>query len=80
MDSTIRHMKEILHTGDTQMSRLSFNHVAATIFGIVALAHIVRVALALPVHIGAMSIPMWVSWAGLVVAGALSAWGFRSRP
>lgn len=78
-DSIISSTKEILHTGDTQMSRLSFSHVAATIFAIVALGHVVRIALALPVHIGTMSVPMWVSWAGLAVAGALSVWGFRSR-
>lgn len=61
------------------MSTLSFNHVAAIIFGIVALGHVVRIALALPVQIGATSVPMWVSWVGLIVAGALSVWGFRSR-
>jgi hypothetical protein len=61
------------------MSTLSFNKIAATLFGLVALAHLARIALALPVQIGTTDIPVWVSWAGLVVAGALSVWGFRSR-
>lgn len=62
------------------MPRLSFHHVAAVIFAIIALAHLIRLTLALPIQVGTMSVPLWVSWAGLVVAGALSVWGFRSRP
>ncbi len=62
------------------MPRLSFHHVAAVIFAIIALAHLIRLALALPIQVGTMSVPLWVSWAALIVAGALSVWGFRSRP
>ena len=56
----------------------SFNKVAAAIFALVALAHAARLALALPVQLGTMSIPVWISWAGVFVAGAMSVWGFRS--
>lgn len=41
-------------------------------FAILALAHLIRVALALPIQIGAMPVPLWVSWIGLIVADALS--------
>ena len=61
------------------MSGPSFNNVAAAIFGIVALGHAARLALALPVQIGTMAIPVWASWLGLFVAGSLCVWGFRAR-
>ncbi|HMB56560.1 MAG TPA: hypothetical protein VKM35_05060 [Arenimonas sp.] len=61
------------------MSTSSFNKIAATVFGIVALAHAARLAMALPVQIGTLPVPVWVSWAGLIVAGALCIWGFRAR-
>jgi hypothetical protein len=60
------------------MSTLSFNKVAAILFALVAAAHLARIVLALPVQIGTIAIPLWISWLGLVVAGSLSAWGFRS--
>lgn len=62
------------------MSTRLFTRVAAMIFGVVALGHGARLALALPVSIGNVSIPFWVSWLGLLATGALCAWGFRSQP
>lgn len=60
------------------MSSQSFCKVAAAIFCIVALAHAARLALDVPIQIGATLIPMWVSWPGLLLAGGLGVWGFRS--
>lgn len=62
------------------MPGLSFNKVAAVIFGIVALGHAARLVLALPVLLGTTPVPVWLSWVGLIVAGALCVWGFRSKP
>jgi hypothetical protein len=45
---------------------------------LVALAHVGRLALGLPVQVGATAIPLWVSWLGLFVSAGLSLWGFRS--
>jgi len=61
------------------MSSTAFSTVAASVFGIVALAHVARLALHVPVLVGSTAVPMWVSWVGLLVAGGLSLWGFRSR-
>jgi len=61
------------------MSSTTFSTVAASVFGIVALAHVARLALHVPVLVGSTTVPMWVSWVGLLVAGGLSLWGFRSR-
>jgi uncharacterized integral membrane protein len=42
------------------------------IFAVVALFHLVRIYMDWPVMIGDWSVPMWVSWIGLVVAGGLA--------
>ena len=61
------------------MSPFSFNKVGGVIFGVVALAHGARIGLGLPIQIGSVSIPMSVSWLGLLITGALCAWGLSSR-
>lgn len=61
------------------MSSTAFCRIAASLFGIVALAHVARLALDIPIQVGSTAIPMWTSWLGLLVAGGLSLWGFRSR-
>ena len=52
--------------------------VSGTIFGLVALAHLLRVIYQMPVHVGDWAFPMWGSWGGCIVAGGLclSALGF----
>jgi len=50
--------------------------VSASIFAVVALLHVVRLAKAWPVEIGPYSVPMWLSWVGLIVAGLMMIWGF----
>ena len=58
---------------------MRFHHVAATVFGLVAIGHAVRALRHLPFQVGAFAVPEWASWVGVAVAGALSVWGFRSR-
>ena len=60
------------------MSSNGFCRIAASLFGIVALAHAARLALDVPVTIGSTPMAMWISWLGLLVAGGLSVWGFRA--
>jgi hypothetical protein len=61
------------------MNPSSFRKVAAIVFGIIALAHAARLAMALPVEVGTLAVPAWASWIALLVTGALSVWGFRSK-
>lgn len=51
--------------------------VASILFTVVALAHLARLVFSLPVVIGTWSAPLWISWGGLIVTGALAAWGFK---
>jgi hypothetical protein len=49
--------------------------ISGLLFGAVALVHILRLAYGWPAQIGGWTVPLEVSWLGVVVAGALCAWG-----
>ena len=51
--------------------------VSGVLFALVALAHLIRIINGLPVLIGETAVPMYASWIGLLVPGALAAWAFR---
>ena len=59
------------------MSQKTFTTIASMIFGIVALFHLLRILLGWPAVIGGWTVPMWLSWIGLVVAGGLSYFGIN---
>ena len=59
------------------MSEKTFVAIAATIFGLVALLHLLRLVMGWSIAIETWAVPMWFSWIGLVVAGALSYFGAR---
>jgi len=51
--------------------------VASVVFGIFAVAHIVRLLKHAQVTVGSMQIPMGVSWLALIIAAVLSIWLWR---
>jgi hypothetical protein len=57
----------------------TYASVSATIFLIVAIAHLLRVIFGWEVRIAALDIPQWVSWLALVVAAVLAYFGFSQR-
>jgi len=59
------------------MDAKTFSLVAGVIFAGVALFHLVRIFMEWAIVIGNWSIPMWVSWIALIVAGGLALLGFR---
>jgi hypothetical protein len=50
--------------------------VSALIFAVVAIGHAMRLANRWAVQLGPYSVPMSVSWIGLVIAALISVWGF----
>ena len=54
------------------MDRKTFTLLAGVVFAIVALLHLLRIYMGWPVVIDDWTVPMWVSWIALVVAGGLS--------
>jgi hypothetical protein len=60
------------------MDQTMFARIAGVIFAIVALCHLLRIVMGWPLVIADWTVPMWLSWIGLVVAGALSYAGLTS--
>ena len=58
------------------MSRRAYLLVSAVIFSLVALLHLARIVFGWSAVIGGWSVPMWLSWVGIIVAGALAYFGF----
>jgi hypothetical protein len=58
------------------MSRKAYLLVAASIFSLVCLLHLARIVFGWPLVIGSWIVPMWLSWVGLIVSGALAYCGF----
>src|SRR5262249_14923945 len=69
--------RDLKNLGLSLMDQKTFSIVAGVIFAAVALFHLVRIYIDWPVMIGGWSVPMWVSWIGLVVAGGLAFFGLK---
>jgi len=59
------------------MKEKTFFLVAGIIFMLVALLHLLRLYMGWSITINNWAVPMWLSWAGLAVAGTLSYVGLR---
>ena len=59
------------------MSDHAYALIAGIIFFLIALAHLLRMALGTPVVVQGLSIPMWASATALVVTAFLSYEGFH---
>ena len=59
------------------MTEKTFATIAAVIFAVVALLHLLRLVMGFSVVIDSWTVATWVSWVGLVVAGGLSYFGTR---
>ena len=55
-----------------RLNRKTYMTVTATLFLVVAIMHLLRIIFGWQVEIGGLSIPFWVSWLGVLVAGALA--------
>ncbi|PSH70146.1 hypothetical protein CU102_03340 [Phyllobacterium brassicacearum] len=59
------------------MTEKYFSTLAAAIFAVVAVLHLVRILIGWSIVVDGWTVPMWVSWLGLIIAGALSYYGAR---
>lgn len=51
--------------------------ISGIFFALIAVAHVLRGAMQVPVQVADMQIPVWVSWPAALVTGALAVWAFR---
>ena len=61
--------------GALNMDQKRYLTVAGAIFVAVALAHLVRAVMDWPIVIAGWIVPIWLSWLGFVIAGALGIFG-----
>jgi hypothetical protein len=61
------------------LNRSTYLTVTAALFLVMAIVHLLRIILGWHVEIGGLSIPFWVSWLAVVVAGALAYFGFMQK-
>jgi hypothetical protein len=61
------------------LSQKIYMTLTAVVFLAVAIVHLLRIIFGWPVEIGGLSIPFWISWLALLVAGALAYFGFTQR-
>ncbi len=59
------------------MSQKPYLAISGSIFGVIAILHLIRLVYQWPAQIGAFAVPLWVSWLGLVLASALCVWAYR---
>ena len=59
------------------MDKKPYLFISAGLFAVVAFLHLWRAIAGIPVHVGEGEFPLWLSWAGAVVAACLSIWGIR---
>jgi hypothetical protein len=62
--------------GNQRMSRKSYYLVTAIVFSVVGLIHLLRIILGWEVTIGGWTVPMWLSWLGLIVSAVFAYFGF----
>ena len=56
------------------MSSYLYNLISGLLFAVVAISHAARLFLGWDIMVDGIEVPMWVSWAGLVVPGLLALW------
>ncbi len=54
----------------------TYHLISGIIFGLVALAHLLRIINQWPLILGPWSAPMLISWIGLFITGYLCIWSF----
>ena len=65
------------YSEEVSMKDGRYRVISGVVFGLVAVGHLIRAALQLPAQVGTTPVPMWVSWAAVVIAGGLCFWAFR---
>ncbi len=51
--------------------------VSGTLFGLIALGHLLRLLYRVPAELGQWVVPLWVSVVGLLLPAALALWALR---
>ena len=55
----------------------TYLRITGTLFGLIAVGHLLRLFRHWPVDFAGYALPLWASWVGLLLAGGLSIWALR---
>ena len=55
----------------------AYLQISGALFGIMAVAHLLRLFRHWPIDFAGQIIPLWASWVGLLLAGGLCIWALR---
>ena len=55
----------------------AYLRTSGSVFGLIALLHVLRLLLRWPAQIAGWTVPIWISWLAIPAAVALSIWAFR---
>ena len=55
----------------------AYLQITGFIFGVVMLGHVLRLILRWQVQLAGWTVPMWLSWVAIPLAGTLCVWAFR---
>ena len=55
----------------------AYLQISGTLFGVVAVGHLLRLFRHWPVELAGYAVPVWASWVGLLLAGTLSVWALQ---
>jgi len=61
------------------MNAKTYSTIVATVFFVVAIAHITRIVFGWDVVFAGALIPMWMSYIGVIIAGGLSYLGYQTK-
>lgn len=59
------------------MNTRTYLLISAAVFALIALLHLARLFGHWSIKIGMISIPIWGSWLGFIIAAGLSIWAFQ---
>ena len=55
----------------------AYLQISGTLFGLIAVGHLLRLFRHWPVDLAGYAVPLWVSWIGLLLTGGLSFWALH---
>lgn len=60
-----------------EISMRAYLQTSGAVFGVIAVAHLLRLLWHWPIELAGQLVPLWASWLGLVLSAALSIWALR---
>ena len=63
------------------ISQATWLRIAGSVFGVVAILHLLRILTGIPVLIGDFMLPVWINWAGMLATSFLCfrLWNLSAR-